>query len=221
MIKAVFFYLGGLLVESQISSMSKYIANMFNVKPKQMEESIVKHRAKVQRGTGTEEEMWINVCKELDIAVPNKPFREIYDEAWDEGYKEFPETIAIAKKLKEKGYKIGVISNSEKKTINSTKKIDRLISMFDYSVLSYNYGLRANEQNGKLFKCTSKVSKVKDEEVLIIFGKQKTNSLSVVESLGLKKEGKHYRFKNSKLRAIICPTTKKLISNLKDFDIKI
>lgn len=223
MIKAVFFYLGGLLVDHQLSSMSKYIANMFNVNPKDMEKAVAKHLIPVQKGKITDVEMWINICRELKIPVPKKPYNEIYWEAWDYCYKEFPEVIEIAKRIKKKGYKIGVISNGEKEggyeRKTKTKKIDKLINMFDYLVASYNHGVRAHEQNGKLFKYAPKLAKLKPEETLIILGNPHPNKPHISKVIGLEKEGNHYKFKNSKLRAICYENTTKLVSDLKEIGI--
>ena len=225
MIKAVFFYLGGLLVDHQFSSMCKSIANMFNVNPKDMEKVVAKHLESAQKGKITDEEMWINICRDLKIPVPKKPWKEIYWEAWDYGYKEFPEVIEIAKRIKKKGYKIVVISNGEneggyeRKT--KTKKIDKLINMFDYLVASYNHGVRAHEQNGKLFKYAPKIAKLKPEEVLIILGKPKPNKPHISKVIGLEKEGNYYKFKNSNLRAICYENVPKLVSDLKEIKVLI
>lgn len=108
-----------------------------------------------------------NLCKNMGLEITKDNIRlliDIRDEA-ESKTKLYNHTIPMLKKLRENGYKIGLISNT---SIFSIKyiKMTGLLKYIDYPIFSFNVGVI--KPNLKIFKKILKIRKFNPKESIMI-----------------------------------------------------
>lgn len=122
-----------------------------------------KYWLELDRGTLSEEEAVELFCKE----APNveKEIRKVM-EAWKDILLPIPETIALIKELKQKGYKVFVLSNYHKKAFEKIYSENEFFKLLDGKVISYEVNYIKPER--EIYDYFLNTYDLKPEETLFI-----------------------------------------------------
>ena len=96
--------------------------------------------------------------------------------------KEFPHSNSMLKKLREDGYKIGLISNSGNFAIESTKNSTEILNYIDYKVFSFDVG--TVKPDPKIYNEMLRVSGFKAKECLMI-GDREEDDVTPPKEIGM------------------------------------
>lgn len=111
MIKAIIFDWGGVLIDNPADALMSHCANHLGTTKEILKKTIDKYIFDFQKGTLLEEDLWNQVCDELNINKPTT--NSLWQEAVKNVFVDKKETHELIGKLKENGYKIGFLSNTE------------------------------------------------------------------------------------------------------------
>jgi len=137
MIKAIVFDWGGVLIDYPVSASILYCADVLNVDKKLFEQTFKQFVTAFQKGEITEDYLWDNICKRLGIQKPTTP--SLCREAFHNAYIPNKEMFQLATNLKNNGYKIGFLSNTEFPMMKYFKK--QQYDVFDVTVFSCVEGI--------------------------------------------------------------------------------
>ena len=132
MIKAIVFDWGGVLIDYPVLELNSYCANTLHVDKELFKETFTKFKTPFQKGKITEEELWDNICSELGVQKPTVP--SLCEEAFRKVYSPKEEMFQLATNLKNNGYKIGFLSNTELPMLEYFK--EQQYDIFDVTVFS-------------------------------------------------------------------------------------
>ncbi len=141
MIKSIIFDWGGVLIESPSNKIISYCANYLDVSYNSMYEEYRKYKPIFQKGLITENMLWENICNELTLKIPR--IKSLWKEAFKAAYNERKKVFSVVKKLKEDGFKIGFLSNTELPSVEFFNELD--YDLFDILVFSCFEGVRKPE----------------------------------------------------------------------------
>ena len=130
MIKAIVFDWGGVLIDYPISASILYCADLLNVDEELFSRAFKQNVTMFQKGEITEDMLWDNICKELGIQKPTTP--SLCRKAFHNVYMPKKEMFQLAVNLKNNGYKIGFLSNTEVPMMKYFK--EQQYDMFDVTV---------------------------------------------------------------------------------------
>ncbi len=133
MTKAIIFDWGGVLIDNPSVKLREYCAGILDVDTKKYLNAIAPYKKDFQKGDVTEIELWHNVCDDLGIDEPRT--KSLWGDAVEEVFNEKEEMFDLINKLKEQGYKIGFLSNTEMPAVEYWKKND-YAKYFDEAVFS-------------------------------------------------------------------------------------
>lgn len=164
-IKAVIFDIGGVLEveKKQKLGVHEYIAKKFKISVDQWFDSIDSSYSKSIEGLISEEEVIFIISKNLKT-TPKKLIK-IVIKAYKRHFKHNKELYKIAFKLKEKGYKIAILSDQwhlSKYALVDKKNTEK----FDSVVLSCDSGIR--KPNPKIYKIVLRKLNISAEESVFI-----------------------------------------------------
>ncbi len=142
MIKAIIFDWGGVLIQNPSQGLISYCANILKITEKNFIKEYNKYHQEFEKGFLSEDQLWEKICSSLHIEKPLIP--SLWGFAFRAVYREQNEMFALASNLKKKGYKIGVLSNTEKPAMQIF--YERHYDMFDATVFSCTEGTRKPEQ---------------------------------------------------------------------------
>ena len=111
MIKAIIFDLSGVLIEDPALKMLDYFRAFFGIKIETFRKVDLEIFPRFQKGMVSEEQLWERICSAFKVPVPDVP--SLWEDAFRSVYKPKEEMFSLAAKLKEEGYKVGLLSNSE------------------------------------------------------------------------------------------------------------
>lgn len=131
-ISAVVFDWGGVLIDNPASQLRAYCASYFRVPVKRFRKIYGQYAADFQRGLLTENDLWAKVCARLQVLVPTIP--SLWETAIRQVYVEKTNMFSLAAFLKNKGYLIGFLSNTELPALNVFH--EHRYSCFDVTVFS-------------------------------------------------------------------------------------
>ena len=163
MIKVISFDIGGTLLKSHNNDIysNKSLAHLIN-----KDDNLVKkvYKDVFQKQRGTFDELVDAFCKQIDYPRDEKLddfFHQKFDET--EGFI-LQEDIDVIKKLKTKGYKVILLSNS---SCLFKDNLDReLLSYVDY--VFYSYDLGYTKEDNEIYRIISSKINNKPEEILHI-----------------------------------------------------
>ncbi|MEM5790930.1 MAG: HAD family phosphatase [Candidatus Aenigmatarchaeota archaeon] len=170
MIKGIIFDFGGVLIENpsekRYKQYSKFIENPENIRKK-----LKNLMSLLELGKISSEEFWLEGSKK--IGIKKGLFKKIWiDEL--EKCKYNKNVLGLVNKLKQKGYKIGLLSNVSR--IDYLKKGKRICQIFYPNIfLSFKIGYKKPSE--KIFKFALRKLKLSPEEVIFI-----DNRMNNVES---------------------------------------
>ncbi len=178
MIKAFIFDAGGVLIDNPWPGMQAHYAKHLGVKEEAFATTHEKYAYEYMKGHFKEDEYWKLVCGELHVSTPKIPllWREGIAKAWSEK----KEVFSVIAKLKEKRYKIGLLSNTELPSVPHFQ--EKKYPHFDVVVLSCLEGMIKPDK--EIYELTVKRLAITPQEALFIDDKKEN-----VE--GAKKVGLH------------------------------
>jgi len=160
MIKGVYFDWGGVLIENPSIPLMKYLAKYFGKSDFEMRNILDEYGylfEKYQIGLIYESEIWEIIFDKKDISV--------WQDAVKNCFKIHDEVIKFAKELKEKGLKVGVLSNTENEAVNNFDLFFEK-SLFEYRVFSCY--VTSSKPNEDIYKYAINLIGLKPEEILFI-----------------------------------------------------
>lgn len=132
MIQAIIFDVGGVLIDHAWPGMIEHFITELKTDQQKLYKSMLEYIDDWQRGKIPESVFWERVCKKLNIDPPKT--ESLWLEGFKKAYKEKNEIFSLVKKLKLKGYKIGLLSNAEAPVMEYI--IEKQYQDFDVSVFS-------------------------------------------------------------------------------------
>lgn len=195
MIKAVIFDWGGVLIENPAMIMIKHFSASLGVTEEALNDAYQNFMREFQTGVLSEEKLWEKLCHKLKVSKPYNP--SFWGEIFARVYNPRKEMFSMASALKEKGYKVGLLSNTEIRAMKFFQA--QHYDMFDVTVFSCAEGTWKPEQ--KIYQIALKRLGVEPEEVVFIDdrkdfleGAQKLGIPSILftSSSQVKKELDHY-----------------------------
>jgi 8-oxo-dGTP diphosphatase/putative hydrolase of the HAD superfamily len=125
-----------------------------------------------------------NLCKNMGLETTEKNIKllmDIRDEAEDK-IKLFPHTLDMIKKLKKRGLKIGLISNTSIFAVEQLTQKTNLLEYIDYPLFSFDVG--TIKPDARLFKEMLKIADCKPEEAVMI-GDKMNDDVIPAKKLGM------------------------------------
>ncbi len=162
MIKAIIFDWGGVLIQDPASKLMSSLASYLGVPIHEFTKTYLVYEKSFQRNEITEQELWRKVGAQLKIPSPRK---SLWGKAAEKVFTENKAVAYLAKRLKNKGYKIGFLSNTDKPTMGYFKK-QSYSQLFDVCVFSCVEGMI--KPNPKIYKLTLKRLRVSPDEAVFI-----------------------------------------------------
>lgn len=142
MIKGVVFDLGGVLLDNPASKMKSFISAVLDIPEEVLVTRISPLMADFQKGRTSESEVLSQVSSDYEGN------RSAYDSIWRKAieFAYFPkkEMFSLVLELKQKGLKLGILSNTEMPVVEVLKEKD--YSIFDVLVFSCLEGVRKPEK---------------------------------------------------------------------------
>jgi putative hydrolase of the HAD superfamily len=142
MVRAVVFDWGGVLIEEPSSKIFRFCAEVLKVPSSDFQDVYRRFLPDFQRGLITENHLWEAVCSELRVPVPS--VSSLWGSAIQHAYVERRGMFLLASSLRTKGYRVGLLSNTETPGMRFFQ--ERQYSMFDTTVFSCAEGTRKPEE---------------------------------------------------------------------------
>jgi len=180
MIKGIIFDWGGVIIDWTNDIIYRYISKRFNIDfaytKKKLKYELLK---KLYAGKIDEKEMWRRFFSSLNMELPDD-----YETLWIAKLEELCKinegVMAIVKKLKQKGYKLAILSNNERSHAIWGKKIGSF-QHFDIQVNSFEVHIIKPDE--RIYKLTLEKMGLKGEECVFIDDKEE--NLSPARKLGI------------------------------------
>jgi putative hydrolase of the HAD superfamily len=115
MIKAIIFDWGGVLIDNPVDGIISYCANLLNVETKLLKKTYSQYETIFQKGQISEKDLWKKICIKLNIKNPVA--KSLWKTAVKQVFKDRAEIYNLILCLKKQGYKIALLSNTEKPTM--------------------------------------------------------------------------------------------------------
>ncbi len=162
MIKAVIFDWGGVLIDNPALGLTAYCAGHLGVSEVRFGEAQEKFEGEFQKGTISEDVFWERVCSELGVVKPNT--RSLWGDAFRGVYSEKTRIFSLCSFLKDKGYRIGFLSNTELPAVEYFH--EQGYAIFDVTVFSCIEGTRKPER--RIYEIALERLSLKPEETIFI-----------------------------------------------------
>jgi epoxide hydrolase-like predicted phosphatase len=162
MMQAVIFDWGGVLVDIPAPGMLGLFAQELGVTPEAVNNAYIPFGGRFQKGQISEQDLWVGLCAALDVAKPYDPL--LWEHVFEQVYTPKEEMFALASMLKERGYKIGLLSNTESPTVRFFHQ--QGYTMFDATVFSCEEGTAKPER--RIYEIALKRLGVKPPETVFI-----------------------------------------------------
>jgi putative hydrolase of the HAD superfamily len=162
MIKAIIFDVGGVLIDHAWPGMIEHFIQTLKTDKEDLYQTMLEYIDDWQRAKISEKVFWERVCKKLHIDPPKT--ESLWHEGFKHAYKEKSEIFNLIQKLKNKGYKIGLLSNAEAPVMEFI--IEKKYQHFDVSVFSC--GTNMAKPDKEIYQHVLEKLHVKPEEAIFI-----------------------------------------------------
>src|SRR5579884_167945 len=142
MIKAIIFDWGGVLIDDPIPGLILYCSKYLNVSEGEFKGVLRRFRPDFERGMISEDVFWERACSELGVPKPN--IESLWGDAFRSVYSEKREVFSLACSLKENGYRVGFLSNTEVPPMNYF--YEKGYRFFDVAIFSCIVGVKKPER---------------------------------------------------------------------------
>jgi epoxide hydrolase-like predicted phosphatase len=177
MIKAVIFDWGGVLIKHPKARLIAYFSNALGAAEEAYNPIYEKFLPEFEKGMISEDTWWKNVCSELGVKKPDN--QSLWGEAFRHSYNPIKEMFSLASLLKEKGYKVALLSNAELPSMHYF--YEQQYDMFDVTVFSCAEGMRKPEK--RIYEIALERLGVKPNEAIFIDDKQE--NIDAAKELGI------------------------------------
>lgn len=163
MIKAVIFDLGGVVLKNAMAVVYKKTSETFNIDLETLKNQARPLTREWQINKIPSEEFWKRLAATLKVDA--KSLKDIWDKTFAENSLPNEEVMEIVKEIKERGYKVALLSNTVEPHENYNKKRGDF-DLFPQVFLSNEIGMRKPDKN--IYEYVAKAMGVKFEECVFI-----------------------------------------------------
>jgi epoxide hydrolase-like predicted phosphatase len=164
-IKAVLFDWGGVLIDDPGEKMKKFCARTLGAEAEKFNQIFNKYVPDFHMGKITERKLWSSINRELGLK--NKITHSLWTEAYKQYYFPRPDMFKLARQLRRHGFKIALLSNTEKPIISyANNKYYKRMKLFNDIIASCYVG--CIKPGKKIYKIALRRLKVKPTEALLI-----------------------------------------------------
>jgi len=176
--EAVIFDWGGVLIDNPNKKMFNYLSNYFGVDQKGLIAFYRNNCNKALQIGVDEEKIWEDLYEKFKIDGSKKP--KIWKEAVENSFVDRQEVWDFVAELREKGYKTGFLSNTERGAVEYffEKKYDKF---FDATVFSCDEGMVKPDE--RIYRITLDRLEVKPNEA--VFVDDKKENIDAAEKIGI------------------------------------
>jgi putative hydrolase of the HAD superfamily len=161
-VKAIIFDWGGVLCDETALGLISYFSQALHVAPEPLVSAFRPFLPAFQKGEISEDDLWQGMAAALKIERPYN--QSLWGEALRAIYVPKKEVFALASRLKEKGYTVGLLSNAEMAAMAFFH--EQGYAMFDAAVFSCAEGTRKPEQ--RIYEIALERLNVKAHEAIFI-----------------------------------------------------
>lgn len=168
MVKAVLFDFWGTLVENGTRSPTREAQKIMRARMHYRQFIVAFEDAFFTKKWTTQEEGFRSVFERLNIR-PHPIAVEKLVGLWNKNKllaTLYPDTLEVLQTLKDKGYKLGLLSNTDNFSVDFVLDKFKLRDMFDVVVLSYDVGLLKN--NPKMFEMALEKLDIKPADAIMV-----------------------------------------------------
>jgi putative hydrolase of the HAD superfamily len=160
--QAVIFDWGGVLIDNPAPGMLALFAQELGVTPEAVNNAYIPLGEQFQKGQIAEHDLWEGLCATLGVAIPYNPL--LWEHVFAQVYTPKGEMFTLASMLKDRGYKIGLLSNTESPSVRFFYQ--QGYTMFDATVFSCEEGTRKPES--RIYEIALKRLDVQPPEAIFI-----------------------------------------------------
>jgi putative hydrolase of the HAD superfamily len=161
-VKAIIFDWGGVLCEETALGLISYFSKALQVAPEPLVSAFRPFLPAFQKGEISEDDLWQGMCVVLKIERPYN--QSLWGDALRAIYVPNMEMFALASRVKDKGYTVGLLSNAEMAAMAFFH--EQGYAMFDAAVFSCAEGTRKPEQ--RIYEIALERLNVKAHEAIFI-----------------------------------------------------
>jgi putative hydrolase of the HAD superfamily len=161
-VKAIIFDWGGVLCEETALGLISYFSKALQVAPEPLVSAFRPFLPAFQKGEISEDDLWQGMCAALGIERLHNP--SLWGDALRAIYVPNMEMFALASRVKDKGYTVGLLSNAEMAAMAFFH--EQGYAMFDAAVFSCAEGTRKPEQ--RIYEIALERLNVKAHEAIFI-----------------------------------------------------
>ena len=137
-IQAIIFDWGGVLIEDPAPGLVRYCAKALGVSEEKYNNAYGICMDDFQTGKVTEKQFWLDMTSRLRVPMPK--VNSLWGEAFAAVYVPRAELFSLAARLRRRGYKIALLSNTEKPAVEFFK--EQKYDLFDATVFSCLEGVK-------------------------------------------------------------------------------
>jgi len=178
--RLVLFDIGGVIINWQDSWLYHKVAQGFGLNEKKLSKECENEISRLHSGEIQEPEFWKIIGKRISSDRLMRVNRSLFYDIFKEELRLNHEVLSLAKKIKKKGLKIGVLSNLEKST-NSVLNELGILKDFEFQFLSHKIGFA--KPNKRIFEYVIRKIPFKKNE--IIFIDDKPSNVEAAKILGI------------------------------------
>jgi putative hydrolase of the HAD superfamily len=175
--RAVIFDWGGVLIDSPAPGMLALFAQEFGVTPEAVNNAYIPFGERFQKGQIAEHDLWKGVCAALGVAKSYDA--SLWGHVFEQVYTPKEEMFALASMLKDRGYKVGLLSNTESPAVRFFHQ--QGYAMFDATVFSCEEGTSKPEP--RIYKIALERLSVGPSEAVFI--DDRTDFIEGAQELGM------------------------------------
>jgi len=130
------------LIDDPAPGLTAYFAKALGVTGEALLNAYIKFALEFQKGMMSEDTLWERLCSELGVQKQHN--HSLWQDAVRQVYSPKKEMFSLASRLKDRGYKVGLLSNTETAAMNYF--CEQQYHMFDVTVFSCAEGTRKPEK---------------------------------------------------------------------------